>query len=115
RAAACARGQVRPTSEHPRLTTPAGTGRTCGTGRSACEVHVCAAHRSAPDKDDVMRHEHLIRASGRWFPAVLPLYPADFREQTGAGVVDAYREHARVALSRSGPIGLARLWLRALV
>ena len=62
-----------------------------------------------------MRHEHLIRASERWFHVLLRLYPADFREQTGAGVVDAYREHARVALSRSGPIGLARLWLRALV
>jgi putative ABC transport system permease protein len=59
--------------------------------------------------------DHLLRVSERWFRLLLRAYPADFREEMGPGVVEAYRERARVTLNRSGAMGLARLWLRALV
>ena len=61
-----------------------------------------------------MTPDRLMRVSERWFRLLLRLYPADFRDEMGLGVLEAYREHARLTLSRSGAIGLAWLWRRAL-
>jgi putative ABC transport system permease protein len=57
--------------------------------------------------------ERRLRMSERWFWLLVRLYPADFRDEMGIGVVETYRERARVALYRSGAMGLAWLWLRA--
>ena len=62
-----------------------------------------------------MTHDHLLRVSERWFRLLLRAYPADFRDEMGAGVVEAYCERARITLNRSGVTGLTRLWLRAFV
>jgi hypothetical protein len=61
-----------------------------------------------------MTHDDLLYLSERWFRLLLLLYPADFRDRMGTGVVEAYGDRARVTLNRSGALGLARLWLRAL-
>jgi putative ABC transport system permease protein len=61
-----------------------------------------------------MTHGHLLRVSERWFRLLVRLYPADFRDEMGIGVVEAYRNQAGVTLNRSGVMGLAWLWLRAL-
>jgi predicted permease len=61
-----------------------------------------------------MTHERLVRASERWFRLLLLVFPADFRDEMGGGVVEAYRERARLTLTRRGATGLAWLWLRAL-
>jgi predicted permease len=61
-----------------------------------------------------MTHDRLLRGSERWFRLLLRLYPADFRDEMGPAVVDAYRERARNILHRGGATGLARLWLHAL-
>lgn len=61
-----------------------------------------------------MTHDDLMRVSGRWFRLLLRLYPADFRDEMGIGIVEAYRDRARVTLNRSGAMGVAWLWLRAL-
>ena len=61
-----------------------------------------------------MTHNRLLRVSERWFELLLRLYPADFRDEMGIGVAEAYRYQARVTLNRSGQTGLAWLWLRAL-
>jgi putative ABC transport system permease protein len=61
-----------------------------------------------------MTHDHLLRVSERWFRLLLRLYPADFRDEMGIGVVEAYRDRARVALNRRGAMGLAWLWTGAL-
>jgi putative ABC transport system permease protein len=58
--------------------------------------------------------DSLVRLSERWFRLLLRLYPEDFRDEMGIGVVEAYRDRARATLHRSGTMGLARLWLRAL-
>jgi hypothetical protein len=55
-----------------------------------------------------------MRASERWFRLLLRLYPADFRDQMGIDVVEAYQHRAHATLNRSGAIGLAWLWLHAL-
>jgi putative ABC transport system permease protein len=60
-----------------------------------------------------MKHDYLMRISELWFRILLRLYPADFRDGIGAGVVEAYQHRARAALNRSGSIGLVRTWLRA--
>ena len=62
-----------------------------------------------------MTHGQLLRASERWFGLLLRLYPAEFREEMGSGVVEAYLGRARLALERKGTAGLAWVWLRALV
>ena len=62
-----------------------------------------------------MTHDVLLRISERWFRRLLRLYPADFRDEMGVDVLDAYRNRARITLTRSGAIGLPYLWLRALI
>ena len=53
--------------------------------------------------------------SERWFTLVLRLYPADFREEMGDAVVDAYRQRARAALHQGGASRLAAVWIAALI
>lgn len=52
--------------------------------------------------------------SERWFRLLLHLYPVDFRDEMGDALVEAYRDRARVALSRGGLMRLAGVWLHAL-
>jgi putative ABC transport system permease protein len=61
-----------------------------------------------------MTHDGLMRVSARWFRLLLRAYPADFRDELGTDVVDAYLSRARVALNERGVTGLAWLWVRAL-
>jgi len=62
-----------------------------------------------------MRGDRLLDVSERWFRLLQRLYPADFRDEMGDAVVDAYRDRAREALNRGGIIRLAAVWVRALV
>ena len=55
-----------------------------------------------------------LRASDRWFRLVLLLYPADFRDEMGPSLVEAYRDRARAAAARRGAVGLLGIWFRAL-
>ena len=59
--------------------------------------------------------DRLLRASARWARLLLRLYPADFREEMGAGVIETYMDHCRDAVRRGGVLALSRVWLRALV
>lgn len=62
-----------------------------------------------------MKGERLVNLSERWFRLLERLYPPDFRDEMGQSVVEAYRDRAREALDRGGPMRLAGLWVRALV
>lgn len=57
----------------------------------------------------------LMRVSERWFRLLLRLYPPDFRDEMGGGLLETYGERARVTLARSGVAGLGWLWFRALL
>ena len=60
-----------------------------------------------------MNSDRLIDLSERWFRLLLRLYPPDFRDDMGEGLVEAYRDRARDTFARRGLIALAALWLRA--
>jgi putative ABC transport system permease protein len=62
-----------------------------------------------------MKSERLIDVSERWFRLLLRLYPPDFRDDMGEGLVEAYRDRARDTLERRGRFALALLWLPAFV
>lgn len=62
-----------------------------------------------------MTGDRLLNLSERWFRLLLRLYPADFRDDMGLPVVEAYRDRAREAMTRRGLIGLAGVWAHALV
>jgi putative ABC transport system permease protein len=62
-----------------------------------------------------MRRDRLLNASERWFRLLERLYPPDFRDEMGNGLVEAYRDRARAALNRGGIVRLAAVWVRALV
>lgn len=62
-----------------------------------------------------MNDQRWLRASDTWLRLALRFYPADFREEMGTGVREAYRDRCRAALERGGRGALLRLWLRALV
>ena len=62
-----------------------------------------------------MSRDGLINRSERWFRLLLRLYPADFRDEMGDAVVEAYRDRARESLSHGGVIRLAGVWVHALV
>lgn len=53
-------------------------------------------------------------ASERWVRLLLHLYPADFRDEMGDDMVDAYLERCRSVAPRGG-LSLASVWLRALM
>ena len=54
------------------------------------------------------------RLSEYWFRLLVKLYPADFRDEMGNPVAEAYLDRAREARTRRGRIGVAGVWLRAL-
>jgi hypothetical protein len=60
-----------------------------------------------------MRRERLIDLSAGWFRLLLWLYPADFRDEMGDALAEAYRDRAREALGRTGIVGLVRVWFAA--
>ncbi len=60
-----------------------------------------------------MKTDRLINVSERRFRLLLRLYPADFRDEMGEAVVEAYRDRARDAVNRGGVIRLAGVWVRA--
>jgi putative ABC transport system permease protein len=62
-----------------------------------------------------MRRDRLLNASERWFRLLERLYPPDFRDEMGSGLVEAYCDRARAALNRGGIVRLATVWVRALV
>ena len=62
-----------------------------------------------------MTSERWMARSERWFRLLLRLYPPDFRDEMGNGVVETYLDRARAALDRGGLLGLSGVWLRALV
>lgn len=62
-----------------------------------------------------MTADRALRMSERWFRLLLYLYPVDFRDVIGDGIVAAYRDRAHVALARGGTWRLLRLWVRAFV
>jgi len=59
--------------------------------------------------------DRLLKVSERWFRLLLRLYPADFRDDMGDSVVEAYRDRAREAAARHGIAGIAGVWVHALV
>lgn len=61
-----------------------------------------------------MTGERMLNASERWFRLLLHLYPADFREEMGAALVETYRDRCRAALRQGGAASLCMVWLRAL-
>jgi putative ABC transport system permease protein len=54
-------------------------------------------------------------ASERWFRLLLRAYPADFRDEMGDAVVEAYCERVRGAQRDGGPVRVAGVWLAALI
>ena len=58
---------------------------------------------------------HGFPLSERWFRLLLNIYPRDFREELGDGLVEAYRERASDAFESSGRRGLFIVWIAALV
>jgi putative ABC transport system permease protein len=50
-----------------------------------------------------------------WLRLLVRLYPADFREELGASVVEAYRDRCRTAYRRGGVVSVAKVCVRALV
>lgn len=53
-------------------------------------------------------------ASERWLRLTLRLYPGDFRDEMGEGVVETYRDRCRAALRRGGVLALGGVWMSAL-
>jgi len=60
-----------------------------------------------------MKGDRLMAVSERWFRLLLRLYPVNFRDEMGDGVVETYRDRARDALNRGGIIRLVVVWMRA--
>jgi putative ABC transport system permease protein len=62
-----------------------------------------------------MSADRLLNVSERWFRLLLRLYPVDFRDDMRDSIVEAYRDRAREAQKRRGAIGVAGVWVHALV
>lgn len=62
-----------------------------------------------------MSEQHWLERSDRWLRRMLWLYPADFRDETGTALLEAYRDRCREAYRRGGPVGVTRVCLRALL
>jgi len=60
-----------------------------------------------------MTPERLMNLSKRWFTLLRRLYPADFRDEMGTAVVEAYMDRARDAMRTGGVTRLLMLWVRA--
>jgi putative ABC transport system permease protein len=61
-----------------------------------------------------MNTDRLMSVSEQWFRLLLRLYPADFRDEMGKSVVDAYTDRAREAMERGGLARLLGVWMAAL-
>lgn len=61
-----------------------------------------------------MKSGRLAGISERWFRLLLRLYPADFRDDMGEGLVEAYRERAGEAMKAAGMSAVAGVWLEAM-
>src|SRR5262245_6781059 len=55
-----------------------------------------------------------MHASERWFRLLLRLYPADFRDEMGEGLIGTYRDRSAEAFKNGGMLQLARVWCAAL-
>lgn len=62
-----------------------------------------------------MNENRWLRVSRAWFGLLLRLYPTDFREEMGPGIVAAYMERCRAAVRDGGAGALIALWGRALL
>ncbi|HEX6050801.1 MAG TPA: ADOP family duplicated permease [Gemmatimonadaceae bacterium] len=62
-----------------------------------------------------MTQNSWMRRSDRWAALLLRFYPADFRDEMGQALIEAYRDRCRVAFDRGGVPALALVWLSALV
>jgi putative ABC transport system permease protein len=62
-----------------------------------------------------MSDERWMRASARWARLLLHLYPRDFRDEMGMGVVETYLDHCRAAVRRGGLVALSGVWAKAFV
>jgi putative ABC transport system permease protein len=56
----------------------------------------------------------MMTVSERWFRLLLRFYPADFRDEMGDALVEAYRDRAQDVLRRGGTLRLAAVCVRAL-
>jgi putative ABC transport system permease protein len=61
-----------------------------------------------------MTDEQWMKASRRLASLLLRIYPADFRDEMGEGVVETYLDRCRSAVRRGGVVALGRVWLLAL-
>ncbi len=61
-----------------------------------------------------MKSNRLLHASECWFKLLLRLYPADFRDEMGKGLVETYRDRSRETLDSGGTLRLAGVWCAAL-
>src|SRR5260370_30220604 len=61
-----------------------------------------------------MSRSHMMTVSERWFRLLLRFYPADFRDEMGDSLVEAYRDRAQDVLRRGGTLPLAAGCVRAL-
>jgi putative ABC transport system permease protein len=62
-----------------------------------------------------MSEDRLLRMSERWFRRLQRLYPPDFRDEMEDAIVETYMDRVRDTLRDRGRVGVAGLWLRALV
>ena len=60
-----------------------------------------------------MSRDRWLTWSDRWFTTLQRFYPADFRDDHGEALVEAYRDRARDALQRGGLLRLMSVWLLA--
>ena len=62
-----------------------------------------------------MSETRWLHRSDRLVRLLVWLYPADFREELGENLVEAYRDRCRAALKRGGVLALWLVWLRAII
>jgi hypothetical protein len=60
-----------------------------------------------------MNEGRVLRPAERWLRLLLRFYPADFREELGESVVEAYRDRCRAALGRGGAWSVAGVCMKA--
>lgn len=62
-----------------------------------------------------MSRHRMLHISEQWFRFLERLYPPDFHDEMGSGVVETYMDRARDALKNGGNAHLVGLWFRALL
>ena len=61
-----------------------------------------------------MTRDRLTNLSERWFTLLQRLYPAEFRDDMGTPMVEAYMDRVRAARKTGGLLPVVMLWVRAL-